>query len=132
MAEVLKASAWWRNVQNTGPNVATHPNATLDAQAARLMSARHSVLQLDLAIQDVNHKFKATIEDMEKHYHGELDRLESEFQARSADLSAKYRTAHEALMREQKGMAEMLKGVDCKAEFINHFPVPKGEGEPQT
>lgn len=133
MPEPLKgASRWWNNIQTTGPNITQHPNATLDAQAARYMSARHAVLQLDLAVQKNNGDFKATLSDIEKHYHEQVDNIEQQYQTRSSDLDGKYRSAYEALMREQRAFAEMLKHVDCRAEFVNHFPVPKDEGEPQT
>lgn len=116
----------------TAPNVATHPNATLDAQAARYMAARHSVLQLDLAIQKTNGDFKATLADIERHYNEQVDNVETEYKAKSADLNEKYGAAYDALMREQKAFAEMLKGVDCRAEFVNHFPVPKDEQESES
>lgn len=126
MAELLKApTRWWNNVQTTGPNVETHPRATLDAQAARYMTARQSVMQLDMAIQDNTNKFKSVLAEIEKHYHEQVDNIEAQYTARSTDLDGKYRAAHEQFMREQRAFAEMLKHVDCKAEFINHFPAPK-------
>ena len=127
MAEVAERR-WWQAVPLTMPganNIATHPSSALDAQAARLLSVRQSVLQLDMEIQRTDGAFKSTLADIEAHYHRQVDDVESQYRERSSELAAKYRDAHAALMREQQAMANAIKNVDCKAEFVNHFPPPR-------
>ncbi len=126
MAEPAHERRWWRPIPMTvpGSNVATHPNATLDAQAARLMNVRQAVLQLDMEIQRNDGTFKSTLADIEAHYTAQVDEVESQYRAKSSDLAARYREAHAALRREQKAMADALKQVDCRAEFVDHFPMP--------
>ncbi len=128
MAEAVSERRWWQAIPLTAPNansnVATHPNATLDAQAARLTAARSVVMQLDMEITRTTNTFRSTLADIEKHYHEQVDNVEKQYHDRSGDLATQYRDAHATLMREQKAMAEQLKNVDCRAEFVNHFPVP--------
>ena len=126
MAEPAHERRWWQAIPLTvpGSNVATHPNATLDAQAARLMNVRQAVLQLDMEIQRTDGMFKSTLAEIETHYHKQVDEVEHQYRTKSADLASRYREAHAALLREQKAMADALKGVDCRAEFVNHFPAP--------
>lgn len=131
MIEKPKPS-WWRAVPNTGAQndtIVPHPAATLDAQAARLMKARHTVTRLDIDIQCTDATFKKTVEDIEEHYHRQLDAIEREYAERSSELQKSYRDAYSILAREQGAMAEQLKQVDCRAEFVTHFPKPKEEPE---
>lgn len=126
MAEVLKAPArWWNAIPNTGPNIHPHPNATLDAQAARLTSAYNAVLNLDLGIKRTDSEFQKTLSDIERHYTEQVDGIEKQYNKRSGELWQQYAVAHEALLREQKAFQEMAKTVHFKGEFVNHFPEPK-------
>ena len=129
MAEPVHERRWWHTVPLTGQgsNIATHPRATLDAQAARLMNARQTVNQLHMAIQANDMRFKTTLADIEKHYHEQVDGVEKQYHGEASTLAVKYREAHALLMREQRAMAEQLKHVDCKAEFITHFPSPPSD-----
>lgn len=106
-------------------NIETHPSAKLDAQAARLQTAHQAVMQLDMSINANDMRFKSTLADIEKHYHEQVDSVEKQYRDEATALAEKYRQAHAALMREQRAMAEQLKGVHCKAEFVNHFPAPQ-------
>jgi len=135
---------WWRAVpESTTPSgkVITHPKAQLDAQAARLTTARQAVLQLDLEIKSITSTFKRTLADIEttfkeqsaeieQHYHTQLDGLEKQYSARNSGLTERYRDAHASLMREQEAMVEQIKHLDGKLSFVNHFPVPEQTTEP--
>lgn len=128
MAEPAQERRWWQAVPLTVPgasNIATHPSSALDAQAARLLAVRQTVLQLDMEIQRTDGTFKSTLAEIEAHYNKQVDDVEAQYRERSAELADKYRDAHAALMREQQAMANALKNVDCRAEFVNHFPAPR-------
>lgn len=126
---------WWQSVPRTTEEtgqVVTHPRATLDAQAARLLKSRQEVMQLDIEIQALRSSYQATLSDIEAHYSKELDSVQSQYAEKSGALSERYASAHASLMREQGAMAEQLKGVDCRAEFVNHWPVPGDGGGDDT
>jgi len=127
----------WRSILTAVPltapdsNIATHPRATLDAQAARLLAARQEVMKLDMEIQSTDNKYAATRADIDKYYREQIAGVEAQYVELISKLQDEYASAHDALTREQKQMTEMLKQVDCKAEFISNFPPPKDAKTPE-
>lgn len=137
MAEIAKPSRWGSilsGIQNTEPSapVVTHPRATLDAQAGKIRRVRKDVLELDIEIRKANTEYDRTLTDIEKHYTQQLESIREQYRERMTALRARYLEAHETLMREQAGFAEMAKSIDAKVEFVRQFPEPEEDDGEQS
>ena len=135
----------WRTILSAVPmtapdsNVAVHPQAKLDARVARLEQARQQANQLHMQMQQTEMRFQTTLADMKKafedqtqeiedHYHWQLDSVQTQYKTSMTDIETRYRDAYFVLRREQQAFAEQAKHIDFKGEFVDHFPAPKESG----